>query len=251
MIFAPLYNIFILLRFWELSVVSFVWLIPFPLGAYIFFSIREVWIYSCHSLFTIIVTAYIAHNYDIYFVHLPTLKIRVYDSVLITINILIIGLLLYYKDKIIKLEIISALEEKEKIELPVTLDEDEINNYDYIFQKIEWELTHNSLFKNDKLSISLLSTILKINNNYISKAIRIKGFANFNKYINTHRIEYVKKILTEADLEKITLMYIYTEAGFINQSTFNRAFKQIEGVTPSEYIRATQKNNNVDYSSND
>ncbi len=32
-------------------------------------------------------------------------------------------------------------------------------------------------------------------------------------------------------------MFVYTEAGFKNQSTFNRVFKQIEGMTPSEYIR--------------
>jgi AraC-like DNA-binding protein len=38
-------------------------------------------------------------------------------------------------------------------------------------------------------------------------------------------------------------MYIYTEAGFSNQSTFNRVFKQIEGITPSEYFQKNLKNN--------
>jgi len=55
-------------------------------------------------------------------------------------------------------------------------------------------------------------------------------------YLNEYRINYVKKLISENNLQKVTLMYIYTEAGFSNQATFNRVFKQIEGVTPSEYI---------------
>ncbi|WP_410566018.1 helix-turn-helix domain-containing protein [Bacillus sp. SIMBA_033] len=39
-------------------------------------------------------------------------------------------------------------------------------------------------------------------------------------------------------------MYIYTEAGFSNQATFNRVFKSIEGITPSEYINRIQEENN-------
>ena len=34
------------------------------------------------------------------------------------------------------------------------------------------------------------------------------------------------------------LFHIYVSAGFKHQSTFNRAFKQIENKTPSEYMRS-------------
>ncbi|MFP3733141.1 helix-turn-helix domain-containing protein, partial [Bacillus sp. SIMBA_006] len=63
-------------------------------------------------------------------------------------------------------------------------------------------------------------------------------------YLNTCRIENVKKLIQENDINKITLMYIYTASGFSNQSTFNRVFKQIEGITPSEYIN---KNNALEF----
>ena len=39
-------------------------------------------------------------------------------------------------------------------------------------------------------------------------------------------------------------MYIYTEAGFTSQSTFNRVFKQLEGITPSEYMEKFEKQDN-------
>lgn len=97
--------------------------------------------------------------------------------------------------------------------------------------------TAHQLFKIVDLNVSLLSLKLKISNNNISRAIRSKGFSNFNAYINNHRINHAKKILQECDLTKFSLLYIYTESGFSSQATFNRAFKQIEELTPSEYIR--------------
>jgi AraC-like DNA-binding protein len=41
----------------------------------------------------------------------------------------------------------------------------------------------------------------------------------------------MQKLLYEADFKKLKLMYIYLESGFKSQSTFNRVFKQIEGIT--------------------
>lgn len=87
--------------------------------------------------------------------------------------------------------------------------------------------------------------MLDVNYDFLSKVIRYKGFINFNYYINTYRISYVKQLLDESDLEKMTLMYIYTEAGFTSQTTFNRTFKQIEGITPSEHIKRLNESKKV------
>ncbi|HFK5575384.1 TPA: helix-turn-helix domain-containing protein, partial [Elizabethkingia anophelis] len=144
---------------------------------------------------------------------------------------------LYYNDRILRLETIGKIEIKQKLNLPITLEENEANYYNSLFEKIDLKVNHSKLFRNKDLNISLLSSILKTNNNYISKAIRLKGYSNFNNYVNTLRIEYVKKAIQEYDLGKVTLMYIYIDAGFINQSTFNRVFKKIEGITPSDYIK--------------
>ncbi|MPT30259.1 MAG: AraC family transcriptional regulator [Chryseobacterium sp.] len=116
------------------------------------------------------------------------------------------------------------------------MDEKELSHAQSLFEKIENEVITNKHYINPQFNISMLSTTLKISNNYISKSIRIQGYSNFNTYVNSHRISYVKELIAKSDLEKITLMYIYTEAGFINQSTFNKTFKQFEGMTPSEFI---------------
>lgn len=236
-IVAPLYNFFVMLKFWSLSVASFVWLVPLPLGAYIFFSAREVFLYTLYSIIVIIIGVIVANNIDFNFVHPPREQVRTSDIFLFASNISVVALLVYYKDKIRRLEILTEIEEKEKIMLPVTLENRNSEMEEAIFRQIETKMTEEQLFKDENFNISVLSTILMVNNNYISKAIRAKGFSNFNSYVNSHRIKYVKKLMNEKDLEKITLMYIYTEAGFTSQSTFNRAFKLEEGITPSEYLQ--------------
>lgn len=46
---------------------------------------------------------------------------------------------------------------------------------------------------------------------------------------------YVKKLIKEHKLDRHSLLYAYTSSGFKNQSTFNRVFKDIEGMTPTEF----------------
>jgi AraC-like DNA-binding protein len=237
-IVAPLYNFFVMLKFWNLSVASFVWLVPLPLGAYIFLSAKEVFLYTFYSIITIVIGVILASTIEFNFIQHTREQVRATDIFLFASNISVVTLLVYYKDKIRRLEILTEIEEKEKIILPVTLDNKNSEMAESIFQQIEQKMTEESLFKDENFNISVLSTILMVNNNYISKAIRSKGFSNFNSYINSLRIKYVKQLMNEKDLEKVTLMYIYTEAGFTSQSTFNRAFKQEEGVTPSEYLQS-------------
>ncbi|WP_370567614.1 helix-turn-helix domain-containing protein [Dysgonomonas sp. Marseille-P4677] len=39
------------------------------------------------------------------------------------------------------------------------------------------------------------------------------------------------------------MRYIYSSAGFRHQSTFNKVFKELEGITPSEYIKNNKGRN--------
>jgi AraC-like DNA-binding protein len=140
-------------------------------------------------------------------------------------------------------EMSNEIEEKLLAEIKTTISPAEAEKEvlsEELFEKIENMMTEKELYKDVNFNISKLSAEMGINSSYISKSIRYKGYPNFNSYLNLYRINCVKKLLDENDLEKVTLMYIYTEAGFSNQSTFNRVFKQIEGNTPSEYISRIQ-----------
>ncbi|GAA5093279.1 hypothetical protein GCM10023210_23540 [Chryseobacterium ginsengisoli] len=248
---APIYDFYVMLAFWNNSVASFCWLLPIPLGAYIFFTKKEVLAYSLYTLSIIVIGYIIANNFSFNFPKHSQKEVMFTDTILFASNILVVTLLIYYKDKIRKQEILLQFTNKEtntpkdkKTELENTSEETEIDveSMEKLFSKIENSMSENMLFKDVKFNLSSLSVAVDVNSSYLSKAIRYKGYPNFNSYLNTYRINYVKKLFTEVDFQKTTLMYVYTEAGFSNQSTFNRVFKQIEGTTPSEYFQRNLKN---------
>lgn len=237
LLIAPLYVFTIVLVFWEYSVTNFVWLIPIPIGAYVFFSSKEVVYYSLYALVIIIAASILANHLPIPTIIASKEQIKMSDIFLFISNVIIASHFMLYKDKVRSLQIIDKLEKQEKIELPVSLDPKALEHYKSLFDKIEVLMKEEQIFKQKDLSVTSLSALLKVSTSYISRAIRYSDYSNFNSYLNFYRIEFVVELLHAVDLEKVTLQYVYTEAGYKNQSTFNNAFKSFKGVTPSEYIQ--------------
>ncbi|GGF09950.1 AraC-type DNA-binding protein [Chishuiella changwenlii] len=237
LLIAPLYVFTIVLVFWEYSVTNFVWLIPIPIGAYVFFSSKEVVYYSLYALIIIIAASILANHLPIPTIIASKEQIKMSDIFLFISNVIIASHFMLYKDKVRSLQIIDKLEKQEKIELPVSLDPKALEHYKSLFDKIEVLMKEEQIFKQKDLSVTSLSALLKVSTSYISRAIRYSDYSNFNSYLNFYRIEFVVELLHAVDLEKVTLQYVYTEAGYKNQSTFNNAFKSFKGVTPSEYIQ--------------
>lgn len=250
LLLAPVFNFVIMLAFWEHSIASFVSLLPMPLAAYIFFGKKEtqfffgymlVNIFLCFGLRELFNVRIAEHHHD------SRNEVSILDAIIFIYNFLVIILLVVYNDKLKnivpgKLEntnknIIQKSKEIRKVpedDEHLIIDEE---TAEHIITQLKILMNDEKPFRNPKLNISKLSVMLDISYNVLSKSIRHKGFTNFNTFINTYRISYVKQLLDEGELEKMTLMHIYTEAGFTSQTTFNRTFKQIEGVTPSEYIK--------------
>ena len=63
---------------------------------------------------------------------------------------------------------------------------------------------------------------------------KVLGFKNFNSYLNHYRITEAKARLSDP-VNKQPITNISLDCGFLNQSTFNKAFKADTGLTPSEY----------------
>jgi len=105
-------------------------------------------------------------------------------------------------------------------------------------------LEENKPFKNSDFNAHALAKALNTNVTYISKAISAGGKGNFNMLISNFRINYVKSMLDNGALKKYTIDYIYAEAGYKYRSTFNSAFKNLTGMTPSEYVTRQNASNN-------
>lgn len=224
---------------------SFVNIFPVILVAYKFYGHRASFLLVVYLVTTFIFAYFIQTLNVIEPIRYLRREVIISDVFLFLYNIGVIVLLFIVKDPIIKMKPIKnqvlqsqVLENEPKESVPVKILEYEIDaeKVNELVVKLEYLMEQRYLFKDSSIDISKISFELGVNYSFLSKVIRVKGYSNFSHYINTYRIEFVKKLLKETNLEKVTLMYIYTEAGFKNQSTFNRAFKQIEGITPSDYI---------------
>jgi AraC-like DNA-binding protein len=87
------------------------------------------------------------------------------------------------------------------------------------------------------LTIEKLSEMTRIKKLLLSQTLN-KGFnKNFFTYIKEYRIRYVETELKNKTNKERTIMDIAYMSGFNSRMGFNRAFKEITGKTPTEYLK--------------
>lgn len=64
------------------------------------------------------------------------------------------------------------------------------------------------------------------------------GYRNFNDFLNQYRIAEAAKRLVHADTYRLPVLTIAMDIGYRTLRPFNKAFKEIHGVTPTEYRKS-------------
>ena len=105
-------------------------------------------------------------------------------------------------------------------------------------RKIKNLFEQEKLYQDPSLNMSMLSDKTGLSNGYLSQIINQKNNLNFFDFVNSYRVEDVKKKMSEPDYEHYTLLGLAQEAGFKSKSTFNSVFKKMTGKTPSEYRKS-------------
>ena len=118
------------------------------------------------------------------------------------------------------------------------LKEEDINR---IFEKLEDYITQNKPYLDENLNLFTLAQQIDVSTNQLSQVINQKTSSNFFNYINQYRIEAVKQKLKDPAFEHYSILAVGFDCGFRSKSSFNKIFKDLEGITPSEY----QKNQKV------
>lgn len=104
------------------------------------------------------------------------------------------------------------------------------------------------LYRDPDLSLHSLARQLELPPNAVSYLINAGLGLTLTEWINNCRLAEVERRMRTADADRYTLLALALDAGFNSKTTFNRAFKVRNGLTPSEYqkkYQATLRNDTV------
>ncbi|MEL6276738.1 MAG: helix-turn-helix domain-containing protein, partial [Bacteroidota bacterium] len=108
----------------------------------------------------------------------------------------------------------------------------------YWYQKLLVLLEEQKLYLNPHLTLGSLAEELGIPAYRLSQLLSTKAGQRFFDFINAYRVKVFKNKVQRGDHLEKTLLSIAFECGFNSKAAFNRAFKKLEGTTPSAYVKS-------------
>ena len=97
-------------------------------------------------------------------------------------------------------------------------------------------MTEECAYRRENMSVSSLAEQLSIPAYRVRRAINQQlGYRNFSVFINSYRLAEVRAVLADSAQQDLPILTVALEAGFQSIGPFNRAFKAMTGLTPSEF----------------
>ena len=105
-----------------------------------------------------------------------------------------------------------------------------------LYQKV---ISYISKHYTENITLAHVAKNFGYNEKYLSHALHDLTGIHFRQLLTFYRLKHAKKLLEKISRENMTA--IAEESGFFSMNTFNRAFKEGTGMTPSEYRRKFAK----------
>lgn len=105
-----------------------------------------------------------------------------------------------------------------------------------IIARLKTSMVTEKLYLNPALNLAILSKHTAIPAKTISAVLNQQLHKSFNEFINAYRIDAIKERLLASTDKHLTIAGLAYECGFNSQPTFQRAFKAIQGESPSEFL---------------
>jgi AraC-like DNA-binding protein len=112
------------------------------------------------------------------------------------------------------------------------INDAELANYQAQIHRL---MEADRLYLDPELSLAQLARHLNTNVSVLSAVINRAFGKNFNDFVNEYRVRAVQQKLQSAEDSHLSLLGIGLDCGFNSKSTFNRAFRKVTGVAPSEW----------------
>lgn len=96
-------------------------------------------------------------------------------------------------------------------------------------------VTHLSRHYTENITLSHLAAAFGYNEKYLSHALHSVSGLHFKQLLRFYRVNHAKRLLERSPALSVTR--VAAESGFSAVNTFNRAFREMTGMTPSAYRR--------------
>lgn len=90
----------------------------------------------------------------------------------------------------------------------------------------------------ERISLADLAKILSVSPSYLSRVFKKNMGVNVMNYVNQIKMQQARKRMDEG---RLSLNEIALETGFQNYNYFYMIFKEVYGITPSDYIKSRKK----------
>lgn len=117
----------------------------------------------------------------------------------------------------------------------ILLDINAQENSNDIQEKIHIYFNLKKIYKNPKLTINECSAKLGCSEKELKDFLKIYKNTTFTKLLNEYRIQEFKSLLSDSINDIYDINSLAELAGFKSRATFYRIFKEVEGVTPTQY----------------
>lgn len=135
-------------------------------------------------------------------------------------------------------KVVAAIQELRSIKLPADISQEKEEEPDdedgRLYVQMDKQVTRDRLFLKPGLSREDLMRLIGVDKNRFGKMMsKYSDASNTSVYINTKRVQYGAQLLLEHP--EYTIATVAIECGMSNTVTFNRTFKEMYNMTPSEY----------------
>lgn len=127
---------------------------------------------------------------------------------------------------------VSEVKENSKKTLPGNPGHEEL------MDKLLVYMDEKKPYTNVKLSIKEVAKDLETTDVELSRLLNARMSVNWATFVNTYRVNEVKRRIKDGQLSRLTLKALSEKCGFGSKTTFYRVFKGIVGMTPLEYCQS-------------
>ena len=106
-----------------------------------------------------------------------------------------------------------------------------------IARKVQEVMETEKPYLQTDLKVADLAAMVGISSHKLSQFFSQHKGDTFYDYVNRYRVEEFKRLVKDEKTRSLTLSAMAEKAGFSSRASFFRHFKNIEGVSPGEYLK--------------